>query len=164
MIKAKRSHLILVLVVLAAVLVAVDVSWRYDQISRFPEYERKQVETWIEEGSFPKCDPRGDTGIVDVAQSLIKDCFSRSRITGHVINTNPGKPELDQVYIHMACQTDAIAGRFQLVVGRTDNRLWCKYRYGADLGKIAEFSMNDLAVTPERPALLDRILSRVSGR
>ncbi|MEQ9241635.1 hypothetical protein [Roseovarius indicus] len=163
MIKAKRSHLILVLVVLAAVLAAVDVAWRYDQISRFPEYERKQVETWIEEGSFPKCDPRGDTGTVGVAQSDIKDCFSRSRITDQVINSSPGKPELDQVYIQMACQTDAIAGRFQLVVGRTDNRLWCQYRYGADLGKIAEFNMNDLVYTPE-PSLLDRILSRVSGK
>ena len=163
MIKTKRSHLILVLVVLAAVWAAVDVAWRYDQISRFPEYERKQVETWIEEGSFPKCDPRGDTGTVGVAQSDIKDCFSRSRITDQVINSSPGKPELDQVYIQMACQTDAIAGRFQLVVGRTDNRLWCQYRDGADLGKIAEFNMNDLVYTPE-PSLLDRILSRVSGR
>lgn len=150
-----------------AALLATDTAFSYLQISRFPDQQRLMVESWVETGNLPKCDPSGLTD--ETGQSPIDDtplaigiCFSHTYIDEQIISASPNKPELDQVYFHLSCATDNLSARFQIILGRTDYRVWCQYALGSQLDDVPEFNILDAAIPPEPAGLIDRILSRIA--
>ena len=163
----KSRKILYISALIVGALFITDTVVSYSQISRFPDRERLMIENWVDAGNLPKCNPSSfanklDQSPIDDTPSATEMCFSEARIDEQIINASPDKPELDQAYYHLSCSTDKVSARFQIILGRTDHRIWCQYSLGNELDSIPEFSVEDAAIPPEPPWFVDRILSRIA--
>ncbi len=163
----KFRKLLYVATSIVAALFVADTVVSYSQIARFPDRERLIIENWVHAGDLPKCNPSSlatqfDQSSIEDTQSATEMCFSEAKVDEQIINASPDQPELDQAYYHLSCSTDTVSARFQIILGRTDYRIWCQYSLGNELDRIPEFNVEDAAIPPEPPWFVDRILSRIA--